>query len=123
MITDFLGNIFTLVAIIILASEAVSKWDKANGFWSQVQSWVVAVIAGFISSYLGFGFPKATFVTTLIYSVLVGLIANGVFKIPWIQLALSAIGIRYTPPVTSAVSLAAPVTVPVASKTAPLQKQ
>ena len=122
MITDFLGNIFTLVAIVILASEAISKWDKANGFWSQFQSWVVAVIAGFISSYFGFGFPNATFVTTLIYSVLVGLIANGVFKIPWIQSALSAIGIRYTPPVTSAVSLAAPVTVPVASKTAPTSK-
>jgi len=97
MIVDFIKNACILAAISVILCEYLSKITKANGFFAQFQSWVVAIIVAFVANAFGFGFGSISWFTSILLGIFVGLVANGIFKIPWMQTILVWIKARIKP--------------------------
>ena len=99
MITELITNVAILAALVVVASEYLSKLTKAGGFWAQFQSWAVSVVLAGVASYLGLGiFPNVSLLAILLYGLLVGLVANGVFEIPYTKTVLTWIKARFVAP-------------------------
>jgi len=95
MINEILLNIGVMAAITIVSSEYLSRLTKVDGTWAQVQSWIISVGIAMLAGYLGIGiFPLVSWVSTGLYGLLIGLVANGVFNIPITKTVLSWIKAR-----------------------------
>ena len=44
MITELITNVAIMAALVVVATEYLSKLTKVEGLWAQIQSWVVAVL-------------------------------------------------------------------------------
>ena len=98
MITEIITNVGLMAALSIVGAEYLSKLTKFNGFAAQVQSWVVSVVLAAFASYLGIGiFPHVSLFAILLYGLLIGLVANGVFEIPFTKTVLTWIKARFAP--------------------------
>ena len=83
MLYELVTNVGIMAALVIIASEFLSRLTKLDGVWAQVQSWCVSVVLAAIVGYLGIGiFPIVSWFSTLVYGLLIGLVANGIFEIP-----------------------------------------
>lgn len=99
MITELVTNVAILAALVVVVSEYLSKLTKFEGFWAQAQSWAVSVVLAGIASYLGIGiFTNITVFAVLLYGLLVGLVANGFFEIPYTKTVLVWIRARIAAP-------------------------
>ena len=95
MITEIITNVGLMAALAIVSSEYLSRLTNFSGFVAQVQSWAVSVLIASIASYLGIGiFPNVSFLSTALYGLLVGLVANGIFEIPFTKTVLTWIKAR-----------------------------
>lgn len=88
MILSFIQNVAILAAVVVVLSEYLSRLTKADGFWAQFQTWVVAFIVALIANVLGLGFGSASWFTDALLGVFIGLVANGIFNIPFTQTVL-----------------------------------
>ena len=96
MITELITNIGIMAALTTVACEYLSKLTKAGGTWAQIQSWVIAIILAWFTSFLGLGiFPNLTWISVILYGFLVGLVANGIFDIPITKTVLEWIKARF----------------------------
>ena len=100
MITELITNVAIMAAVVVIGSEYLSKLTKAGGFWAQFQSWALGVILAWIASYVGIGiFTNVTLFSVLLYGLLIGLVANGIFDIPFSKTVLEWIKARIVKPV------------------------
>ena len=82
-IVEIVTNIGVMAAIAVIGNEYLSRLTKVDDFWAQFQSWVVAIIVAGLASYLGIGaFPSESWFATILYGLLIGFSANGLFDIP-----------------------------------------
>ena len=95
MITELITNVAIMAAVVVIGNEYLSKLTKVGGFWAQFQSWAVSVVLAGIASYVGIGiFANVTLFSVLLYGLLIGLVANGIFDIPFSKTVLEWIKAR-----------------------------
>jgi len=95
MITEIITNVGLMAALVIVGSEYLTKLTKFDGIAAQVQSWVVSILFAWVATYLGISiFPDATLFAIILYGLLIGLVANGIFNIPFTKTVLSWIKAR-----------------------------
>ena len=93
-ITAYFYSITALSVLIVPATSFVNKLLKVDGWKKQVLSWAVAVGLGVLAWLLKLGiFNGVDWYWVILYSILAGLIANGIFSIPTIKMILRLIKI------------------------------
>lgn len=79
-------SLVSFAGIIIPVTSFVNKWLNLSGTWKQVLSWVIALAMGWFAWFLNLGiFADIVWYWVILYSVLGGLVANGVFDIKMVQ--------------------------------------
>lgn len=89
------NSIMTLSALVIVGSEWLSNYTKADGKWARLQSWAVAIILGIVSTWLNIGiFNDMSWKGGAIIGIVSALVANGIFTIDMIKKVLETLKIR-----------------------------
>lgn len=95
-LSEALGEYFTTLAVfspfVVVISGYINRVLEARGAAAQVISWIVAVGAGFIASWLNLGiFNDVGVIMTIVTSLAGGLVANGIYDIKLVQQILDTI--------------------------------
>ena len=88
----FLGSILGFAAVSIFLTGLINGWSKITESWiKQIVSWVVPIVLILVvSAILNMGFLAGESVLKLlIYGLGTGLLANGVFDINFVNMAIS----------------------------------
>jgi uncharacterized membrane protein YeaQ/YmgE (transglycosylase-associated protein family) len=89
------NSIMALSALVIVGSEWLSKYTKADGKWARLQSWAVAIILGIISTWLNIGiFNDMSWKGGAVIGIVSALVANGIFTMDMIKKVLETLKIR-----------------------------
>jgi hypothetical protein len=93
-----LSAYFATLAVCASTVLLITGWltthvfKTINGTGKQILSWVVSIGAGFAAQWFGWGlFVGEGLVATLLDGLAVGLIANGLFNLEFIQAILEAL--------------------------------
>lgn len=98
--TMFFQTFASLTGAIMVVSEYLAKFTKANGTWAIVQTWLIGFALAFAALWLQLGlFSGATIVLTVVTAVFANLAASGLFSIPLAQSFLELIKARFVPPI------------------------
>jgi len=93
-ITAYFYSIAALSVLIVPATSFVNRLLKVDGWKKHVLSWAVAVGLGVLAWLLKLGiFTGVDWYWAILYSILAGLVANGIFSIPTIKMILRLIKI------------------------------
>ena len=92
---EFIQTLALLSGLTVIVSEYLSKLTKVIGTWAKIQSWVVAIVLGFVANALGWGFGEVSLFTNILGGFVVGIFANGVFDLAIVQKFLALIKARY----------------------------
>ena len=94
-VVSLFNTIFTLSGAVIVLSEYVSRFTKADGKWARLQSWAVAILLGIFASWLNIGiFHDMDWKGGLLIGIITGLVSNGIFSIDSIKSILETLKIR-----------------------------
>ena len=94
-VVSLFNTIFTLSGAVIVLSEYVSRFTKADGKWARLQSWTVAILLGIFASWLNIGiFHDMDWKGGLLIGIITGLVSNGIFSIDSIKAILETLKIR-----------------------------
>ena len=94
-VVSLFNTIFTLSGAVILLSEYVSRYTKADGKWARLQSWVVAILLGIFGTWLNIGiFHDMDWKGGLLIGIITGLVSNGIFSIDAIKSILETLKVR-----------------------------
>ena len=94
-VVSLFNTIFTLSGAVIVLSEYVSRFTKADGKWARLQSWAVAILLGIFASWLNIGiFHDMDWKGGLLIGIITGLVSNGIFSIDSIKDILETLKIR-----------------------------
>lgn len=89
-----LSTYFTSLVAMASAVTLITGWLKTNvkflnnvnGTWAQVMSWVVSIALAFVGAQKGVGlFVDSSLVNTVLNGIAVGLVANGIFAVDFVQ--------------------------------------
>jgi len=94
-ILGFIGVLSMLSSLTVILTEYLSKFTKVSGGWARAQSWVVAIIIGFIANALGFGFGNLSLFASILCGIMVGIFANGVFSLELVKAFLTKFKVGY----------------------------
>ena len=116
-VSSYYDSIAALVGAIILATELLNQKTKLNGVWAWLQSWGISLVICLFGSYFTLGvFAEATklawYWEGILSSVILGLVANGVFSIPGVTQALEFIKVRDKAPAVPPEQTTSPVAKP-----------
>jgi hypothetical protein len=93
--TSFFNTVLILSGLIVVVSEYLSKFTKADGKWARLQSWGVAIVLGIFGTWLNISiFSDMSWKGGALIGVIAGLVANGVFSIDAIKSILETLKIR-----------------------------
>lgn len=92
-IGNYFVSLVALVPLVVLISDFLKRWLKIDKTWvKQVTAWVVSVLLCLVGMWFDLGmFETFKIGTTLAYGVAVGLVANGVFDVGFVQTLLDLI--------------------------------
>jgi hypothetical protein len=94
-VVSLFNTIFTLSGAVILLSEYVSRYTKADGKWARLQSWAVAILLGIFGTWLNIGiFHDMDWKGGLLIGIITGLVSNGIFSIDAIKSILETLKVR-----------------------------
>jgi hypothetical protein len=94
-VVSLFNTIFTLSGAVILLSEYVSRYTKADGKWARLQSWTVAILLGIFGTWLNIGiFHDMDWKGGLLIGIITGLVSNGIFSIDAIKSILETLKVR-----------------------------
>jgi hypothetical protein len=94
-VVSLFNTIFTLSGAVILLSEYVSRFTKADGKWARLQSWTVAILLGIFGTWLNIGiFHDMDWKGGLLIGIITGLVSNGIFSIDAIKSILETLKVR-----------------------------
>ena len=93
--TSFFNTILILSGLVVIVSEYLSRYTKADGKWARLQSWGVAIILGIFGTWLNIGiFEDMSWKGGALIGAISGLTANGVFSMESIKMILETLKIR-----------------------------
>lgn len=94
-VVSLFNTIVTLSGAVVVLSEYVSRFTKADGKWARLQSWAVAILIGIFASWLNIGiFHDMDWKGGLLIGIITGLVSNGIFSIDSIKSILETLKIR-----------------------------
>ena len=94
-VVSLFNTIVTLSGAVVVLSEYVSRFTKADGKWARLQSWAVAILIGIFASWLNIGiFHDMDWKGGLLIGVITGLVSNGIFSIEVIKGILQTLKVR-----------------------------
>lgn len=89
-IGKYFQDIGTMAAIVLPVTQFVLKF--VNTKYDQVLSWLVSLVLSAVAWYLKLGiFADVVWYWIVIYAAAAGLVANGIFDIPFIKTIISVI--------------------------------
>ena len=96
--TYFTSLVSASTAVVLIAGWINTHITKFDGIKAQILSWVISIALAFLGTYAQVGmFENATLLSTILNGLGIGLIANGIFTIDFVQALLILIKAK-TPP-------------------------
>jgi hypothetical protein len=91
-LSSYFVSFAALVPLVVLVSSFVNSKLKIAGFWKQLASWAVSIIICYLGWWFKLGmFENLTVWIVGLYGLGIGLAANGVFDIAFIQSILAGL--------------------------------
>ena len=96
-LNDYFVTIGTIAALTVIIAtfliDKVLKWTKR--YPKMILTWLVAIALTFIGNLLNLGFAaEFPWLTTAVYGLGVGLVANGIFDVPTVQVILEFLKLK-----------------------------
>ncbi len=91
--TALLGVVTYLVTIIV-TEFSKRKW-RLNGTWTQIVSWVICILVVSVGKWFSLGvFVNLGWITTIVYGVVLALVANKTYDTPLLDTLLIKLGVK-----------------------------
>lgn len=86
-LSTYFGSLMMMASAVTLITGWVNtKWTGFTGWKTQALSWAISIGLAFIGAWKGLGlFEEADIVNTILNGLGVGLIANGIFTVEYVQ--------------------------------------
>ena len=100
----FLTQLPIMAALVLFIGEFLAKYIKVDGWAARLETWIIAIGLVFLSDYIPVAamFIGLTWIVKVIYGILIGVVANGLFTIEQLKSLLEKLGIRtFIPPKAS----------------------